>query len=136
MQLTSMNSAILPNGRARHSQNWRTNRFAPQLTGMPYHAGKDTSDNLVRTKYLTELNILITGLTPTTTQGRLFGAIKVSSLDGKPLESIGTGFTNADAEKIWERHIATPGKIQIAIVCQGFAEANQIWHSLLSESFS
>ena len=99
-----------------------------------YHSGKNREDNVVRTKYLTELNVMVTSLTPTTAQGRLFGAIEVSTVDGKPLGSIGTGFTQADAKKIWDRfHEST--RVMIPIVSQGMTENGQVMHGRLSEEF-
>ena len=58
-----------------------------------------------------------------------------SSLEGKPLESIGTGFDRTDMHKIAQRHTLNPGGVTIAIVCQGFIETGQIWHGRLSEAF-
>ena len=51
-----------------------------------YHGGKDHKhfSTGVRTKHLTEREVVVTGLTPTTAQGRPFGAIEVSEVvDGQ-----------------------------------------------------
>ena len=104
------------------------------LASMIYHAGKNTDDAIIRTKYLIEMNALITGLTPTTAQGRLFGAIEVSDLTGKPIGSIGTGFDRADMQKIWDRfHQST--RVTIPIVSQGYTENGRVMHGRLSEEF-
>jgi bifunctional non-homologous end joining protein LigD len=101
---------------------------------LPYRAGKTTDDTIVRTKYLIELNAIVTGLTPTTAQDRPFGAIEVSDMNGKPIGAIGTGFTKVDALKIWTR-FQSGKQLIIPIVTQGFTENGQVMHGRLSEEF-
>lgn len=94
---------------------------------IPYRPGKNTDDRYVRTKYLTELQVIVTGLTPTTAQGRPFGALEVSSLEGKPLGQIGTGFTIPEMMSIkwaWDNREA-PLKVEIAT--QGFTEGGKVF---------
>jgi len=61
-----------------------------------YVGGKDArSLPIVRTKYCQEIELVVTNLTPTTAEGRPFGAIEVAKeVDGKlvPLGSVGAGF--------------------------------------------
>ncbi len=99
-----------------------------------YHAGKNKEDNVVHTKYLIELDAIVTGLTPTTAQDRPFGAIEVSDMNGKPIGAIGTGFTKVDALKIWTR-FHSGKQLIIPIITQGFTENGQVMHGRLSEEF-
>jgi ATP-dependent DNA ligase len=101
-----------------------------------YHAGKDKSEDVVRTKYLVEFDARIIGLTPTTAQGRLFGAIEIADvITGKPLGNVGTGFDRATQQNILVRHNANPGKVVIPVVSQGYTETGKSFHCRLSEEF-
>lgn len=98
---------------------------------VPYTGGKDSRGVMVRTKYLQELDVIITHLTPTTAAGRPFGAIEVGAYrDGKltPLGAVGTGYTLDQMREIAAQHAATPGRVVITVACQGFTEADQLWH--------
>lgn len=92
---------------------------------LPYRPGKYTDDKYVRTKYLTELEVKVTNLTPTTAQGRPFGAIEIATMDDKPLGQIGTGFTMDEAREIAERF--RQGNLRIQIQTQGFTEAGNVF---------
>ncbi len=58
----------------------------------------------VRTKYLTESTVVVTGLTATTMAGRPFGAMEVAErlADGslRPVGRVGTGFDARDAASL------------------------------------
>lgn len=97
-------------------------------TNISYQAGKPADDLYVRTKYLTEFDAYILDLTKTTAQGRPFGALAITDLKGKPLGEIGTGFTQAEMQKIAVRHAENPGKVKVRIVSQGFTESGAVWH--------
>ncbi|MEI8133114.1 MAG: hypothetical protein WCG34_11825, partial [Leptolinea sp.] len=84
---------------------------------------------IVRTKYRTEFEALVTSLTPTTAQGRPFGAIQVSC-NGKPMGCVGTGFDVATMWEIHRLHTAAPGKLKIIVSSQGFTETGGIWHGV------
>ena len=101
---------------------------------LAYEAGKHTSDLFIRTKYLLELNALVTALTPTTAQGRLFGAIEISDLYGNPIGNIGTGFDRGTQQKIVERFKS--GRLVVPVVCQGMTEYGQCFLPRLSEEFA
>jgi len=100
-----------------------------------YVAGKTNgkSEPTVRTKYLMEMAVVITTLTPTTAAGRPFGAIEVSKVeaDGKltPMGSAGTGFDAATAAEIKRRHDAAPGTVMIEVRSQGLTEGKKLWHA-------
>jgi hypothetical protein len=101
-----------------------------------YHAGKDKSEDVVRTKYLMEFDARVIGLTSTTAQGRLFGAIAIADIQtGKLLGNVGTGFDRATQEVILARHNANPGNLIIPVVSQGLTEDGFAWHARLSEDF-
>jgi ATP-dependent DNA ligase len=98
----------------------------------PYLGGKVNGN--VRTKYLQEHVVEMTNLTPTTAEGRLFGAIEVASLDGKPMGSIGTGFSHQTAEEIQRSFEA--GERVIEVVSQGLTENGMLWHGRFSKLLS
>jgi bifunctional non-homologous end joining protein LigD len=92
----------------------------------PYAGGKNkTNETIVRTKYLKKIVAKITGLTPTTAQGRPFGAIEIS-LNGIPVGSVGTGYT---VDQMWDIHKRfQAGPVNIHVVTQGFTEDDQVMH--------
>lgn len=97
-----------------------------------YVGGKNGED-IVRTKYLSETEVVVTGLTPTTVAGRPFGAIEVAEVlaDGslRPAGSVGTGFSGLDAQDLSERVAASPGQVRITVIHQGWTEKRQFWHA-------
>ncbi len=99
-----------------------------------YHAGKDKSEDVVRTKYLIEMDAIVISLTPTTAQGRLFGAIVITDMEGKQIGSVGTGFDATDMRTIWDAYHSGKRTI-IPIITQGFTENGQVMHGRLSEDF-
>jgi len=102
-----------------------------------YVGGKDARTlPIVRTKYCQEIELVVTKLTPTTAEGRLFGAIEVAKeVDGKlvPLGSVGAGFALADMLEIVRRHDANPSKVRIKVRTQGLTESGQLWHGRFLE---
>jgi len=102
-----------------------------------YVGGKDArSLPIVRTKYCQEIELVVTKLTPTTAEGRLFGAIEVAKeVDGKlvPLGSVGAGFALSDMHEIVRRHDANPSKVRIKVRSQGLTESGQLWHGRFLE---
>ena len=100
-------------------------------TNTPYLGGKAGGEAIVRTKYLTETNVVVTGLTPTTVAGRAFGAIEVAEMqpDGslRLVGSVGTGFSQADARDLMQRFAA--GRLVITVIHQGRTENGQLWHA-------
>lgn len=102
-----------------------------------YIGGKDTRNSpIVRTKYCQEFDVIITRLTPTTAEGRPFGAIEVAKeLNGKlvPLGLVGTGFAFSDMHEIVRRHAVSPGKVKIKVRTQGLTESGQLWHGRFLE---
>jgi hypothetical protein len=99
----------------------------------PYGAGKDHLD-LVRTKYLTETVVIVTGLTTSTDPDRAFGAIEVATVrDGTmtPVGSVGTGFSRSQAKDIVRRFRAstTEKPLSIRVVHQGLTERGMLHHA-------
>jgi ATP-dependent DNA ligase len=91
--------------------------------------GKDAP--FVRYKFTQTVDVFITGLTKTTAAGRAFGAIEVAAYcNGEltQLGSVGTGFTQAQANHLAELHAANPGRVVIEITTQGFTEGGKVWH--------
>ncbi len=99
-------------------------------TNATYLGGKADGEAIVRTKYLTETEVVVTGLTPTTVAGRAFGAIDVAEVqpDGslRPVGSVGTGFSQVDARDLKQRFAA--GRLVITVIHQGRTENGQLWH--------
>jgi hypothetical protein len=109
----------------REGEVW-THRYAK------YVGGKDEQyENTVRTKYLPEFEAVILGLTPTTADGRPFGAIEIGIRDAghlKPVGSVGTGYTLNQMHQIFHRfESSTPGTVRIMVKSQGFTENHQVW---------
>jgi ATP dependent DNA ligase domain len=102
------------------------------LSNCHYVGGKDNnSQAMLRTKYVLELDLVITDLSLTKSAGRPFGAIKVAQeVNGKlvSLGSVGTGFSQADMEQIAQRHAAKPGTVKITVRSQGLTETGKLWH--------
>ena len=107
----------------REGEVW-LRRFAP------YSGGKEHGDDIVRTKYLIELTVRVTRLTPSTVAGRLFAAIEVADLKtGKPLGSVGTGFDADDSRQLAALFAEKPDATFIEIAAQKFTENGQLWHA-------
>jgi bifunctional non-homologous end joining protein LigD len=98
-----------------------------------YLGGKDAkSERTVRTKYLVDLEVVILHLTPTTAEGRPFGAMEVGMKEGPsivPIGSVGTGYTVDEMHEIARRHLAKPGQVKVLIKSQGLTEGQQLWHA-------
>ena len=95
----------------------------------PYIGGKhETSSTIFRTKYRKAIDCLVTGLTPTTAQGRPFGAIQIS-WNGKPMGAVGTGYDVPTMCEIRKR-FDTGAPLIIKVSTQGFTETGGIWHGV------
>jgi ATP-dependent DNA ligase len=96
--------------------------------------GKDAP--FVRYKFTQTVDVFITGLTKTAVAGRAFGAIEVAAYcNGEltPLGSVGTGFTQVQANHLADLHAAHPGRVVIEITTQGFTEGGKVWHARFME---
>ena len=93
-----------------------------------YLGGKH-GEIMVRTKYLAETEVVITGLTPTTVAGRPFGAMEVADANGHPLGRVGTGFSQEDAQEIAALVARHPEGVRILVRHQGRTENGQLWHA-------
>jgi ATP-dependent DNA ligase len=91
----------------------------------------------VRTKYIQEMEVYITGLTATTAEGHEFGAIEVINPEnGHDLGSIGTGFSREDKREIMNRFLHTQnhgGNVRIKVAYQGLTETRKLWHARFLE---
>jgi bifunctional non-homologous end joining protein LigD len=101
-------------------------------TTSQYLGGKSKRKNPpnVRTKYVKELDVLITELTPSNSS-LPFGSAKVSvKKNGRfiPIGSIGTGFTEKERKEIARLHETNPGTVVITIRFQGWTEYEKVWH--------
>ena len=98
-----------------------------------YIGGKVSGEAIVRTKYLEETEVVITGLTPTTVAGRPFGAIEVSARfpDGSlhPVGKVGTGFNASDAAELADLVSRHPEGLRIQVRHQGRTEGGMLWHA-------
>lgn len=102
-----------------------------------YLGGKSNDDRVVRTKYLTETEVVILGLTESTVKGRPFGAITVGERqpDGSltMVGNVGTGFSQADARQILEARQHHPEGLRILVRHQGRTELGMLWHARFVE---
>ncbi len=98
-----------------------------------YLGGKTGGEAIVRTKYLEETEVVITGLTATTVAGRPFGAIEVSARfpDGslRPVGKVGTGFDGKDAAELTDLVARHPEGLRILVRHQGRTEGGMLWHA-------
>jgi hypothetical protein len=98
-----------------------------------YLGGKAPGDVMVRTKYLTETEVVITDLTPSTVAGRPFSAIAVSARypDGslRPVGKVGTGFDAQDAAELADLVGRHPEGLRILVRHQGRTETGMLWHA-------
>lgn len=98
-----------------------------------YIGGKSGGEAIVRTKYLQEREVVITGLTPTTVPGRPFGAIEVAAVHpdgaGESLGRVGTGFDASEAREIAALVALHPEGLRIIVRHQGCTENGQLWHA-------
>ena len=96
-----------------------------------YLGGKRHEGAMVRTKYLTETNVVVTGLTRTSVIGRAFGAVEVAQEqpDGslRAVGAVGTGFSQEDAREL--AHRVSAGRVVITVRHQGRTENGQLWHA-------
>jgi hypothetical protein len=106
------------------------------LIDTPYVGGKTKGKETptVRTKYLMNWDLLVTGLTPSTAEGRPFGAVEVSHQkeDGSltPLGSVGTGFIVEEMNMLGSRFNAGGcAPLMIKVISQGLTEKSQLWHA-------
>ena len=93
-----------------------------------YTGGAHKTDT-VRTKYLIEVEVIITDVEKSTAAGRTVAAFVVSDLSGKPVGKVGTGFDEATAKKLAARHKANPGSVRIPVIAQGWTENKRLWHA-------
>jgi bifunctional non-homologous end joining protein LigD len=97
------------------------------------YLGGTHGEVMVRTKYLTESEVIVTGLTPTTAPGRAFGALEVGEPgpDGavRPVGRVGTGFSQGDAQEIAALVARHPGQVRVRVRHQGRTENGQLWHA-------
>ena len=97
------------------------------------YIGGKTGEAMVRTKYLEETEVVITGLTPTTVKGRPFGAIEVAARypDGslRPVGKVGTGFDAGDAAELATLVARHPEGLRIIVRHQGRTETGMLWHA-------
>ena len=98
-----------------------------------YRPGKTGGEMFVRTKYVEETEVIVTGLTPTTVAGRAFGAIDVAARypDGslRSVGKVGTGFSQDDAREIAAHVARHPEGLRIIVRHQGRTETGMLWHA-------
>ena len=96
-----------------------------------YTGGKDASAYpMVRTKYISILTLLCTGVTPTTAENRLFGSIEVSEeINGKlvPVGKVGSGFDFTSQKEIMEK--VPQGNFKVFVATQGRTASGKLMHA-------
>jgi len=96
-----------------------------------YTGGKGHKTDTVRTKYLIEVEVIITGVEKSTADGRTVAAFVVSDLSGKPVGKVGTGFDEATGKKLFARHKANPGQVRVRVIAQGHTGSGKLMHARL-----
>jgi bifunctional non-homologous end joining protein LigD len=102
-----------------------------KLASCRYVGGDDRTCDWVRTKYLTDIVGMVTGLTPTTVAGRPFGALVISLPDGSgqmvSVGSVGTGFSTQQADEMAGKFAASSAGVKVLLTAQGFTEGSKLW---------
>lgn len=97
-----------------------------------YFGGKTKSGYpMVRTKYLDTGVFICTGVTPTTAENRLFGALEICEEDGDKLVSVGkvgTGFNLSDQQEMME-YFKKDINFTIAVEYQGRTASGKLMHA-------
>ena len=109
----------------REGEVWR-------LASACYIGGESKNGEIYRTKYLSDVIGLVTGLTPTTAPGRLFGALEISLAGAGerlvPAGSVGGGFSIEQMREITRRFQEYPGHpVRVLLTSQGFTESGLLW---------
>jgi len=115
----------------REGEIWRL-RTAPFAKGKT-SPGRARYEPIVRTKYYVDRVVRVTALAPTsaTKVVRLFSALVVADPEtGKPLGSVGTGFTTDDQVKLkWAFEAARSNghPLLVEVTAPGLTEGGQLW---------
>ncbi|MGG6267122.1 hypothetical protein ACQ4M3_13225 [Leptolyngbya sp. AN03gr2] len=99
----------------------------------PYIGGKiKSSDSIVRTKYLQELEAIVTHLAPSRSTDRPFKSAVLAEQDASGnlihIGSVGSGFDANQMQEIVQRHEANPGKVKIKVRFQNRTESGMLHH--------
>ena len=94
-----------------------------------YTGGKGHKTDTVRTKYLIEVEVIITDVVKSTADGRTVAAFVVSDLSGKPVGKVGSGFDEATGKKLMAAHKANSGTVRIPVIAQGWTENGRLCHA-------
>ncbi|MCK5793097.1 MAG: ATP-dependent DNA ligase [Anaerolineales bacterium] len=96
-----------------------------------YAGGKNSkSYPMVRTKYIQILQLVCTGVTPTTSENRLFGSIKVAEeVNGKlmPVGKVGSGFDMSSQKEIMAK--TSQGNFKVFVATQGRTASGKLMHA-------
>lgn len=96
-----------------------------------YTGGKTKgSYPMVRTKYISILQLVCTGVTPTTSENRLFGSIKVAEeVNGKlvPVGKVGSGFDLTSQKEIMAK--ISQGNFKVFVGTQGRTASGKLVHA-------
>jgi len=104
---------------------------------MRYVPGKDKKHPFYRTKFLTDTVFWVSGLTETTAEGRLFGAISIIDKDGKDMGNIGTGFdvtVQGEIYRAWNQEAVANDFLRIICTHQGRVwPSGKPWHTRVAK---
>jgi len=96
-----------------------------------YTGGKNSkSYPMVRTKYIQILQLVCTGVTPTTAENRLFGSIEVAEeINGElvPVGKVGSGFDLTSQKEIMAK--ISLGNFKVFVGTQGRTAAGKLMHA-------
>jgi len=104
---------------------------------MRYVPGKDKKHPFYRTKFLTDTVYTIKGLTETTAEGRLFGAISIVDENNKDMGNIGTGFdvtVQGEIYRAFQEGIKMEELVKIRCTHQGYVwPSGKPWHTRVAK---
>jgi bifunctional non-homologous end joining protein LigD len=97
----------------------------------PYTGGKNSKTYpMVRTKYIQIIQLICTGVTPTTSENRLFGSIEVSEeINGElvPVGKVGAGFDFNSQAEIMDK--VSQGNFEVFVATQGRTASGKLMHA-------
>ena len=93
-----------------------------------YTGGKGHKTDTLRTKYLIDVEVIITDVEKSAAGCRTVAAFVVSDIKGNPVGKVGSGFDEATGKKLLAAHKANPGTVRIPVRAQGYTESGKLWH--------
>lgn len=88
----------------------------------------DQTEITCRTKFLQEDEFTVVSIARSKTQNRTIASLELADKHGNPVGNVGTGFDQATAAQILQKHEEKPGSLQVLVRFQGWTEKKSLWH--------